>query len=401
MTDTAQVLRDLIAAAPAQGSSFRGAYPVQWPAGEYTVESTIEVDRPVDIDARGVQLVTPLGVDALRFVPSAPWSRIDGVTARAVYEFTPHAAVGIDVQAHGVTVERATARGMGYGLRVYGSAQIGANANCVQVRTALLYGCHEAGVHLKGGDANAGVFGGVEIIGGSQRTRVGVLDESFLGNTWVGLHVSSTREHGVRITPAANYSTHVGTYLENDCGTELPPGAKKIQCGVRVSWFGGNAIDHAPLGDRVGLGHSKVTFADIAPNGDTLQVTMPHAADHSYMAWVHTAAPGSGRPSGGVEALWRREPSRKTIELQTRAAGERRPVVSATRADAAEGHGICVASPRPAPADPTPVGLLSALPTAVVVGATVQVVDDATDTVQMWRGKTGPNGPYWAPLVWA
>lgn len=405
-----QVIRDLIASAPPKSSYYdgyyRGIYPLTLPPGRYgsresPIAEPIVVDRPVKIDAWGVELVTAPGVDAVRVVGDGAFSTIGGVTCYPVNEFAVNAAYGIDVQCFGVRLTDVNVRGYGTGIRFWGTFGNGTNANlgCID-GNSFIYGCHDVALHLKGGDCNAGTFLAVGIVGGVVKSRIGLLDESFLGNVFAGMHISGTRQEAIYASPVANYSTHVGCYVENDCGFELPAGAPKIACGSRVTWIGGNAISHAPAGDRVGLGQSNVGFTGKATNGDLLSMRIPHAALDAYWSCTHMAASGSGRPSGGTELAMRRHPTAKTLQMVTRNLGVLKEVFAATRADHTEGQGKMFAAPKTAAGDPPAIRYMKRQPlNAEGVVGEVWLVNLPNVGITAYEKMASTNGDYWSQVA--
>ena len=151
----------------------------------------------------------------------------------------------------------------------------------------MIFLCWDIGIHLLGGDCNAGTFSGFEINGG----RIGILDESFLGNAHIGHHIATTSEEAILITAPANYSTYVGIYIENNCGYSLPADGAKVRTRARVTTVGGGMVPHASFGDRIGLGKSKIRFEDKAPGNETLAVTIPNSAVNSAITVSHSADP--------------------------------------------------------------------------------------------------------------
>lgn len=369
--------------------------PLVIPPGDYEVTSTLVVSQCVDLDMTGVTLWPVQGMDALRFDPGAAWSSMRGVIVVGATQ--EHAGVGVLVRAHGVRIDDVIVREMGTGVRVWGTAGDGTNANCCSLSRALLFGCYEVGLHLKGGDCNAGEYAAIEVVGANAKTRIGVLDESFLGNMMRGLHISSTREHAVKITAVANYSTWDGTYLENDCGFELPQGVSPILSQPGATWTGGNAIVYVRSGDRLGMGKSRVRFGDITPDGDELSVTIPHAPDRSYLALSHSSG-STAHPSGGVEMLLRRTRTSGVVDWMMRKSGAVVSAFAATRADHPSGTlGKLVAKAAADVGDLPPVRRVSALPALAPLGECVEVV--TPNGRAAWLRVDGPNGPYWQPVT--
>jgi hypothetical protein len=282
-----------------------------------------------------------------------------------------HTGIGIDIQAHHITVSPgAFIREMGTGIRVYGPSAA-QNSNATDISGAVIFKPHLIGIYLNGGEVNAGNFDAIEIVG-SPTTEHGVLDESFLGNLFRGLHVSTTTKEAVKIIKTANYGTWEGCYAENNCGTALPAGAPKIASQPGVTWLGGNVVVHASAGDRVGMGKSQVRFEGLAPNGDALSVTIPHPPTYGYLALGHVSSQPTTRPSGGaVETVLRRRPTGGLVEWCASKLGQMVTALSWTRSDHPNGRGLPVIG---ATVDPS-IRRVAALPAATFAGDVVEIVD--------------------------
>lgn len=387
---SASIIQAMLDAAPVQPGVRRTlCTPIVVPPGDYEVTETLRVMRWVDLDMRGVTLWPVAGVDAMRFEVGSEWSKLRG-TLTIVGSVTPHAGIGLDIQAHGIKADDLVIREMGTGLRVWGAAGEGTNANACIVRNALLFGCHDVALHLKGGDCNAGTFDAIEVIGAS-KTRLGVLDESFLGNLMRGIHVSSTREEAVKVTATANYGTWSGNYIENDCGFELPSGAPKIRSRPGTTWVGGNVVVHADMGDRLGMGKSQVRFEGRTPDGETLAVTIPHAADRNYLSFTHSTQ--------GTEMLLRRAKTSGLVEWMARKQGALTRAWAMTRGDATVPAGRMIAAAQTDAAAPS-WKVLDVLPATVDMGAVVLVIDAASGSCVAYHGRDEGNELYWYPLSW-
>lgn len=338
--------------------------------GDYEVTETIVVNKCVDLNLRGVSLFPPAGVDAIRVVQGGDFSILRG----GVFIVGPsaaHAGIGIDIQAHHVSViDDPFIREMGTGIRVYGPSAA-QNSNAVRIEGAVIFKPHHVGIYLNGGEVNAGNFDAIEIVG-SPTTEYGVLDESFLGNLFRGLHVSTTTKEAVRITKTANYGTWEGCYIENNCGVALPAGSPKIASQPGVTWLGGNVVVHASAGDRVGMGKSQMRFEGVAPNGDSLSVTIPHPPTYGYLALGHISSQPTTRPSGGaVETVLRRRPTGGLVEWCASKLGQMVSALAWTRSDHPNGRGLPVVGTT---AD-TAIRRVPSVPAATYAGDVVEVVD--------------------------
>jgi len=288
-TAAIQEVLDLIPDATSRG--YTGPrIPLRFPHGTYRLDDpdgdgvALHVGGQCLLDLGGSEFVVDNGVTAWQFEPTAAWSKLCNGCIMPVDRFSSHEGVGVKIISHGIRLSDLIIREMGKGVYADGrtTAQ---NANCQQWRDLMIFNCWDVGVHLKGGDCNAGTFSGIEINGG----RIGILDESFLGNAHIGHHISTTSEEAVLITAVASYSTYVGIYIENNCGYSLPEGEPIVKTLARTTTVGGGMVPHAPIGDRIGLGKSRIRFEDKAPGNETLAVTIPHAAIDAALTVTHSA----------------------------------------------------------------------------------------------------------------
>jgi hypothetical protein len=98
-----------------------------------------------------------------------------------------------------------------------GDAATLGNANNWQIRTVRVSNNCANGILVKGSDANAGLGIGIDV---SDNALWGISDESFLGNTWVGLHADTHGSGPYRTTGLNARSVFVGAYSES--GTQPP-----------------------------------------------------------------------------------------------------------------------------------------------------------------------------------
>lgn len=288
---------------PQQGYRLLAVPELRVPWGTWPLAEGVHVRdaRVVHIDLAGSAILVPPGETAITVHRLAQGTSIRrGVIAGV--EATQTTGTGIRVEAPGIAIEDVIVRELGIGLDFWGVGGTQYNADSMQVRGGSIYQC-DIGIRLKGADAQGGTFLGVVIFGG----RVGVQDESFLGNAYVGLQFHTISEHAIRTlntdapsSPVANYSTWLGTYLEADCGYDLPGGVTETidsSMAANVSWFGGGVIPHVRVGDRVGLGVSRLGFRESLPDGGYVSVSIPHGANNSAIAIGRFNADGQYRES--------------------------------------------------------------------------------------------------------
>ena len=253
---------------------------VSVPYGKHTLDGPIVIDAMIDVDFSGGVLIVPDGVQALDVRASGWGCRVRNLTVFGQSQNgAQHGASGIVMGAYGATLEHVLVRFCGTGI-VWDGRQGEPedasdtwldNANAVFAENVKVFNC-DLGIVVKGGDSNGGCFEAITV----DNCRVGIQDESFLGNTWVGMHMHTIAEEGYRATSAANYSTVVGSYMEQDVY-----GGLKSQ--ARITWVGGGAVPNVDVGDRVGLGLCRLGFYDKLPGGGYLTATLPHGAANSAM----------------------------------------------------------------------------------------------------------------------
>jgi hypothetical protein len=136
------------------------------------------------------------------------------------------------------------------------------NADLWSIRNCSVFQNGANGLHLAGGDANAGLC---ELLNATGNEGWGILDESFLGNTYIACHTNANGlvfEAGpllpdsgsFRITAVANYSTFVGCYAELN---QNPP---DLAASLTVLVVGGNLAGLATNAQRVGYTNSLLQF---------------------------------------------------------------------------------------------------------------------------------------------
>jgi hypothetical protein len=290
-TRAIQEVLDLIPTPEARGYS-GPRVSLRFPYGSYRLDDpdgdgvALHVRAQCLLDLGGSEFVVDNNVTAWKFESPAAWSKLYDGCILPVDRFSKHTGIGVEIISHGIRLSDLIIHQMGVGVVANGRG-LEHNANCQQWRDLMIFQCWDIAVHLLGGDCNAGTFSGFEINGG----RIGILDESFLGNAHIGHHIATTSEEAIIITAGANYSTYVGIYIENDCGRTLPAGSPKVKTTTRVTTVGGGMVPHAPFGDRIGLGKSRIRFEDKAPGNHTLAVTIPHAAIDAAITVTHSADP--------------------------------------------------------------------------------------------------------------
>lgn len=292
-------IQALIDAAPDGriGMHQAGKPMVTVPYGHHVLDGPVEIPCRMTADFSGSVLVVPNGVAAIVVKKEAFGATVRNVTVFGQSQNgAAHAADGIRIEACYAQLIDAFVRFVGVGVHV--TSLGGGIPDGVQMANVQVFNC-DAGAHLKGGDVNGGCFVGL----GIQSCRVGIVDESFLGNTFVGplLHTIAERAYEGKV--AANYSTLVGAYLEADCGIAIGGPHNTLDDKPNATWLGGGGACYAKQGTRVGLNRSRIRFGDSLPNGDELNVTVPHAAAESALTAERKAKTG-GALIDGFRLAW-------------------------------------------------------------------------------------------------
>jgi pectate lyase-like protein len=170
---------------------------------------------------------------------------------------------GVVVTAASVTLEDLNISFMlGNGIFVQAEANGRHYADLWTVRNCAVFENGGNGLHVKGGEANAGLC---EFLSAVSNEGYGILDESFLGSVYVACHTNANgllvevnpplpNTGSYKITSPANYSTFVGCYAELN---QNPP---DLAASAAVLVVGGNLAGQATNSQRVGYGYSQLRF---------------------------------------------------------------------------------------------------------------------------------------------
>lgn len=148
-------------------------------------------------------------------------------------------AIGINASAP-VELEHVTIEGFTIGIYIYASvSDFGTNANAWRMGSVTVRGSAHAGVLVRGRDSNAGVAAAIRAQTNCERSTIwekefggcaGIVDRSFLGNTWIAPVLSTNGERtsgGFMPLPpfasvgSSQHSVWVGVYCERDQAAAL------------------------------------------------------------------------------------------------------------------------------------------------------------------------------------
>lgn len=127
--------------------------------------------------------------------------------------------------------------------------------------------CYGDGLHVEGGDANAGVAIGISV---TANGGTGIKEASSLGNTFIACHARSNTvaPYTVPGELGVNNSTFVGCYAEAD----QPP----ITLAKQVHWWGGTVASGMSGGVRVSAGNSALYLSSPNEGETALRVIGAH-----------------------------------------------------------------------------------------------------------------------------
>ncbi len=236
VADSAPAINAAIQTFSAEGGTVYGYGTVIIPQGKYKLLSPILLDRGVVLEGMGpgayygVGLFPALGVTAIlqqavsgQVVENNTIRNIEIVGPNGIGTWTGAEAHGIDarfaIRIENVRVFNMTGHGINLVPDLIGDL---CYVNCVDI-----YNCGGDGIHISGGDANAGLFMRCSVVacGGW-----GINDNSFLGNTHIGHHTNGNFGP-FKAEQAANYSLWLGCYSEGGQADSIIGGNGSIVIG--------------------------------------------------------------------------------------------------------------------------------------------------------------------------
>lgn len=208
-------------------------------AGTCTVSAPVLITKPTTIVGLGEDrtwLQGQLGV----FNAAAPLTLIDVKIWRADFKTEVAVrAIGINGSAF-IDIQRVQIEGFTVGVIIHASVRdFGTNANGWRLTGVTILGSAHAGVIVRGRDANGGHGAGLRVMTSCERAAkwvdifgacAGIVDRSFLGNTWTAALIATSIERaasGVVAHPPlisqgeTQQSTWLGTYCESDQGEAM------------------------------------------------------------------------------------------------------------------------------------------------------------------------------------
>ena len=235
--------------------------------------SALRVDQKVIFDGQGSSLKVADGIIGIRVGQPSEWSLFRDMRINPQNSSGTNETIGIDVRAHGVRLDNILFWRLGTGVRAY--TYVGdefANINSQQWSRLVFRSVHHYAIDVRGGDANAGLMTGLEVIGSA-----GIHDRSFLGNTYIAPTLEGTHTRSIDFASNAGRNLVLGAYVEE--GDPLPQSASMHDLHV-----GGNAVSRVQgPGDRIGNHAAYIRFRDPESGMQTRIPGSPNAA----MSWRH------------------------------------------------------------------------------------------------------------------
>lgn len=198
------------------------------PPGRYRFSAPLHISRGMVLEGAsgagrnaGTVLTFDSGLDGI-IIDRASTSDDGGAGDWTVIRDLAVQAVARGSSGNGLTlhararIENVYVRGFGgNGIEIAATARgNGANSNANNWNLENIFieqnGGH--GLHVIGADANAGIAVAVSAMGND---GWGFLDESFLGNTYIGCHSEGNKKGGYSVTNPNARSVFVGSYTEN------------------------------------------------------------------------------------------------------------------------------------------------------------------------------------------
>ncbi len=197
------------------------------PPGQYRFTAPIVVDKSITLCGVGggwgsaSELKFPAGVNGIQIVLGA-WAVVQNICVSGSAGFGPTSAS--EPVSHGIIVwgraliDHVYVKSFrGSGILVQGSMPA-SNANVWTIRNTIIQLCGSHGLHVDGPDANAGFGLGIDSSDNGHADPAapgwGILDSSFLGNTFVACHTDNNAGGPYKSDEVTARSMFLGCYSE-------------------------------------------------------------------------------------------------------------------------------------------------------------------------------------------
>lgn len=149
------------------------------------------------------------------------------------------------------------------------------NANNCFFSNLRITNCGENGIKMEGSDSQAGVGIMIDV---TDNRLCGILDSSFLGNTWIACHAQGNGECAYKTEGQdANYALFLGCYSELDQETSQFAG-KSVIVGNNLP------IQQAGAQDIIGYDRSRLVFGEINQQQHKIALIIPYNRHPSVTA---------------------------------------------------------------------------------------------------------------------
>jgi Pectate lyase superfamily protein len=307
-TDSTAAIQSAINEASATGDTVF-LPPGQYLAGDLLVEMGIIIEGVgvANLDSKGSRLIVMSGKNGI-IVRSGATNATATIIRDLMIVGQPDSLDGIVVRVHGTKLENVLVDSVGgNGIHIKGN-EVGEahNANNWQIENCVVYNCGANGLLVEGGETQAGLCVALDA---SSNGGWGIVENSFLGNTYVACHTSANAKGSYTVNdPAAgtlplaeaNYSSFFSCYAEADDLPDLSRVTTILVAGGNLAGYtlaGTQATgDLRSVGadQRLGYTWSRQTFREQIPisadGTDTreIHVTIPDLSHFDQIARLMT-----------------------------------------------------------------------------------------------------------------
>ena len=241
----------------------------------------LRINSRVIFDGKGSLFRVGQNLVGLDLGPAMDWGSVKDLSIEPERPNEINDTIGIDVNAHGVRLDNLYFNRLGTGIRAHSSSQPPVtNLNVQQWSRLVFIRNFRYAIDLDGRDVNAGLLTGIEVKGGN-----GILDSSFLGNTYLAPMINGTAVDSITLDSRAGISLVLGAYLE----WVAPDMTSRSLNDVHV---GGTGIDRVRgPGDRIGVRSAYLNFRHpdnnmrvVIPGSTNAAFRMKHPQENAWWA---------------------------------------------------------------------------------------------------------------------
>lgn len=318
---------------PIDGNQYVGCI-IHIPAGTYRLGRTITLCRQHRVVGMGgggwgARTVLRASGTAFRLLrdectgrgKGAAWSELEDFAIMVASTSTTVPSYGVDSESR-FTGRNLWIKGPTVGIRVEASQTSGGNANTWRLDGVLVESTDHAGILIRGADSNAGLALGPSVVSACQHASrwestlgpcAGIVDRSFLGDTWIAAHTNNagegtvaTRRPGYRFGEDSQRSVCVGCYSESNQAPSVMGRYSNVLSGM-ADWSGGRG----DLGQRiVGPYISSLIARNTKDSANIVEVRMGAIAASGTFLELRSDAIDAARP-----LRWKADPRRRLYLL--------------------------------------------------------------------------------------